>query len=176
MSKVRRFVGLAMACAVVATAPAFAAPSGPFAHACGAGVESPAMLVRVTGFKQRTGTIRVQLYGGDPARYFEKHSYLRRIDVPVPADGALDVCVPAPAPGTYAVSVRHDVDGAGKTGREDGGGMSGNPELSLFDLMFKRKPAPEKVAVQVAHNVRVVPVVLNYIDGLSFRPVAVAER
>ena len=176
MSKVCRLVGLAMAGAVVVTTPASAVPSGPFARACSAGTDAPAMLVRVTGFRSRTGTIRVQLYGGDPDHYFDKHSYLRRIDLPVPGAGALDVCVPAPAPGTYAVSVRHDVDGSGKTGREDGGGMSGNPEMSLFDLMFKRKPPPGKVAVQVGHGVRVVPVVLNYIDGLSFKPVAVAAR
>ena len=171
MLKVRRFVALAVACAAVVTAPALAAPSGPFAHACTSGTEAAAMLVHVTGFKQRTGTIRVQLYGGDPERYFDKHTYLRRIDLPVPGEGPLDVCVPAPTPGTYAVSVRHDIDGTGKTGREDGGGMSGNPEMSLFDLMFKRKPAPAKVAVQVGHGVRVVPVVLNYVEGLSFRPI-----
>ncbi|HEY0271295.1 MAG TPA: DUF2141 domain-containing protein [Sphingomonas sp.] len=176
MSKVRRIVALALASAGVAAAPAIAAPAGSYAHACVAGADAPAMLVRVTGFKIRTGTVRVQLYGGDPDRYFEKRTYLRRIDLPVPGAGPLDVCVPASAPGTYAISVRHDVDGAGNLGRSDGGGMSGNPEMSLLDLMFKRKPAPEKVAVPVGHGVRVVPVTLNYIDGLSFRPVAVAER
>jgi uncharacterized protein (DUF2141 family) len=176
MSKVRWIAALTLACAGVATAPALAVPTGPFAGACSQGIDSPAMLVRVTGFKSRTGSVRVQLYGGDPERYFEKRAYLRRIDLPVPGAGPLDVCVPAPAPGTYAVSVRHDVDGTGRTGREDGGGMSGNPEMSLFDLMFKRKPAPDKVAVQVGRGVRVVPVVLNYIEGLSFRPIAMAER
>lgn len=176
MSKVRRIAALALAAAGVTTAPAHATPIGPYAHVCTGGGEPSAMLVRVTGFKSRAGTVRVQLYGGDPAHYFDKHSYLRRIDLPVPAAGALDVCVPTPAPGTYAVSVRHDVDGSGRTGREDGGGMSGNPEVSLLDLMFKRKPPPDKVAVQVGRGVRIVPVTLNYIDGFSFHAVATAKR
>jgi uncharacterized protein (DUF2141 family) len=175
MLKVRGAVtAFALALACTGTMPVMASGTagvGPFARACESGAGAPAMLVHVTGFKTRTGTVRVQLYGGNPDRYFEKGAYLHRIDLQVPHAGALDVCVPAPTPGAYAVSVRHDVEGTGKIGREDGGGMSGNPALSLFDIMFKRKPAPEKVAVQIGRGVRVVPVVLNYVEGLSFRPV-----
>jgi len=116
--------------------------------------------------------VRVQSYGGDPDHYFDKGSYLKRIELRVPPAGALDVCVPVPAPGRYAVSVRHDIDGDNHIGRLDGGGLSGNPHLSLFDLMFKRKPAPERVAVAVGRGVRVVPIVLNYLSGASFEPVA----
>jgi len=173
MSKVRIGAGAAMlAAAMVLPAAARAAPVGPFAAACVAG--EPAMLVHVVGFKQRTGVVRVQSYGGDPARYFDKGSYLQRIELRVPAAGALDVCVPVPAPGRYAVSVRHDIDGSGHTGRSDGGGLSGNPHLSLFDLLFRRKPAADQVAVAVGHGVRVVPIVLNYLSGTSFVPVAAA--
>jgi hypothetical protein len=75
-----------------------------------------------------------------PATFFEKGRWLSRIEVPVPAGGAADVCVPVPRPGTYAVSVRHDLDRDGKSGRADGGGMSGNPRLSLVDVVLKRKP------------------------------------
>ena len=172
MSK-KRINAAALALGVAMALPALghAAPVGPFANVCAAG--DPALLVHVTGFKARTGVLRVQSYGGDPDHYFDKGSYLKRIDVRVPSSaGALDVCVPVPAPGRYAISVRHDVNGSGKTDRSDGGGMSGNPHLSLFDLMFKRKPSADQVAVQVTHGVRVVPVTLNYLDGGSFRPVA----
>lgn len=177
MSKVRGgILMLAAAIAVPAAAvPARGAIAGPHAARCAPGA-GPAMLVHITGFKARTGTIRVQSYGGDPGHYFDKGSYLERVEVGVPASGALDVCMPVPAPGAYAVSVRHDLNGSGKSDRADGGGMSGNPELSLFDLMFKRKPDPDKVAVQVAHGVRTVPIVLNYLSGTSFRPVATADR
>lgn len=174
MSKVRVVaVALALGAAMALPTVGHAAPAGPFASVCEAG--EPAMLVHVTGFKSRTGMLRVQSYGGDPGHYFDKGSYLKRIEVPVPATGALDVCLPVPATGRYAVSVRHDVDGAGKTDKSDGGGMSGNPHLSLFDLMFKRKPAPDQVAVEVGHGVKVVPITLNYLAGGSFRPVEAAS-
>lgn len=162
-------LGLALGVAAALPAAGHAAPVGPFAGVCEAG--SPAMLVHVTGFKARTGVLRVQSYGGDPGHYFDKGTYLKRIEVQVPAAGAADVCVPVPGPGRYAVSVRHDVNGSGRTDRSDGGGMSGNPHLSLIDLMFKRKPSPEQVAVEVPRGVRVVPVVLNYLQGGSFAPV-----
>ncbi len=174
MSKVRvAAVALALGAAMGLPAAGHAAPAGPFASACEAG--EPAMLVHVTGFKSRTGMLRVQSYGGDPERYFDKGAYLKRIEVPVPASGPLDVCLPVPAPGRYAVSVRHDVNGTGKTDKSDGGGMSGNPHLSLFDLMLKRKPSPDEVAVEVGHGVKVVPITLNYMAGGSFRPVEAAS-
>jgi len=174
MSKVRVVaVALALGAAMVLPAVGHAGPVGPFASVCQAG--EPAMLVHVTGFKSRTGMLRVQSYGGDPDHYFDKGSYLKRIEVPVPASGALDVCLPVPAAGRYAVSVRHDIDGSGKTGKSDGGGMSGNPHVSLMDLVFKRKPSPDQVAVEVGHGVKVVPITLNYLAGGSFRPVEAAS-
>jgi uncharacterized protein (DUF2141 family) len=133
------------------------------------------MLVHVDGFKKRAGMLRVQAYGGNPTRYFEKGAWLKRVDIPVPASGSVDVCVPVAANGLYAVSVRHDLDNSGKTGMSDGGGMSGNPRLSLFDVMFKRKPDPRKVQVSV-HGVTRVPVTLNYVQGGSFGPIAMASR
>jgi len=172
MSKlVTGMAGLMLAAAVPAGAGA--AVLGPDAVACdGSG---PAMLVHVEGFKKRTGMLRVQSYGGNPARYFEKGTWLRRIDVPVPASGPADICVPVPANGSYAVSVRHDIDGSGKTGMNDGGGMSGNPKLTLLDVVFRRKPDPRKVQITV-NGVTRVPVVLNYVQGGSFGPLAMASR
>ena len=173
MSKVRIGILFASIAAAGAIGPAAAAlPVGPFAARCEAHGAAPAMLVRISGFKARQGIVRVQSYGGDPTRFFDKGSYLKRIELPVPATGALEVCMPVPGPGEYAVSVRHDLNGSGKSDRADGGGMSGNPHLSLFDLMLKRKPDPDIVAVPVQRGVRVVPIVLNYLDGGSFRPVA----
>jgi uncharacterized protein (DUF2141 family) len=156
-----------------APADAHAAVLGPDPAACqGSG---PAMLVHIEGLKKHTGMIRVQSYGGNPRHYFDKGTYLRRIDLRVPPAGPIDVCVPVPSNGTYAVSVRHDVDASGKTGLSDGGGMSGNPNVSLFDVIFKRKPDPQEVQVAV-HGVVRVPVVMNYVQGGSFGPIAMAVR
>jgi uncharacterized protein (DUF2141 family) len=176
MFKVRRSV-ITLSLALVAAAGAMPgvarANAGMAAGAtCNTSSAQPAMLVRVTGFKDRTGTIRVQSYGGDPSRFFDKGSYLKRIEVRVPASGPLDVCMPVPGPGTYAVAVYH----LDPSGEKEGGGTSGNPETSLWNLMLRRKPAVDKVAVPVGRGVRVVPIVLNYRDGMSFHPVAMASR
>ena len=154
-------------------APVEAAVLGPRPAACqGAG---PAMLVHVEGFKARTGLLRVQTYGGDPAHYFDKGTYLDRVEVRPPATGPVEVCMPVPRPGTYAVSVRHDVSGDGKTELGDGGGMSGNPNLSLMDVVLKRRPSPNQVEIEV-RGVKTVRIVLNYVHGTSFGPISGAER
>ena len=53
--------------------------------------------------------------------------------------------------------------------------MSGNPNVSLADVMFKRRPAPSEVSVEV-RGVTVVPVVLNYVRGFTVGPLADAAR
>lgn len=171
MSKVRiRAVALGISALVALPAAGVAAPAESAPHGCPA--DQPAMLVRVTGFKVRTGMVRVQSYGGDPASYFDKGAYLARVEVRVPASGPLDVCMPVAAPGRYAISVRHDPDGTGRADTSDGGGMSGNPRMSLIDIMLKHKPNPAEVAIEVGHGVKLVPITLNYMQGGGFRPVS----
>jgi uncharacterized protein (DUF2141 family) len=126
------------------------------------------VLVNVSGFKARSGELRVQLYGSNPADFLESGKKLRRIDVPVTQSGPMRVCVAVPGPGTYAIAVRHDLDGNGKSGWNDGGGFSRNPEISLTRL----KPKHNQVAFAVGNDVKPVDVVLNYRHGLSIGPVA----
>ena len=175
MGKVRRLAGLLTAALLGPGAPTGAA-LGPYAAACAPGSDRPAMLVRIVGLKARSGAVRVQAYGGDPAHYFDKGTYLKRIDVAVPAAGPVEVCMPLARPGIYAISVRHDVDGSGNTGLADGGGMSGNPRLSLWSVLTRRKPDPVAVEVRVAGGVVPLSIVMNYVQGGSFRPVATAAR
>ena len=139
------------------------------APGCRAG-GSPAILVEVIGVRSDAGTVRVQAYGGDPARYFDKGTYIERIEMPTAQ--AREICVPLPKPGTYAISVRHDVNGNGKADMKDGGGMSGNPQFSVWDLIVKNKPDPKQVQVKVGAGVTPVRVVMNYVQGGSFKPVA----
>lgn len=153
------------------TSVSAAAVLGPDAAVC-EHQAAPAMLVRVLGLKSRTGFIRVQSYGGNPASFFDKGTYLRRVELPVPTVGPVDVCVPVAHPGTYAVSVRHDADGNRQLNRSDGGGVSGNPHVSMMDVLLHRKPDPKVVGVPVRAGVTTVPVVLNYADGFSFGPIA----
>lgn len=154
-------------------------PALPAAAQGSAGMEAcesggaPAVLVHVVGLRSTKGNIRVQAYGGDPRRYFEKGAYIKRIDLP--ADVARQVCIPLPAPGIYAFSVRHDTNINGKSDMSDGGGMSGNPHVSLLDLAFKRKPDPQRVQVRVGNGVAQVNIVMNYVQGASFAPLAEAR-
>jgi uncharacterized protein (DUF2141 family) len=146
--------------------PAGATVLGPDAAACTGG--APSVLVRVDGFKARSGDLRVQVYGGKPEDFLAKGRKLKRVELGVTRDGPMEVCVALPGPGNYAVAVRHDVDGSGKSGWNDGGGFSRNPRLSLTRL----KPRYEDVVVAVGRRPLAVDVVLNYRRGLSIGPVA----
>ena len=155
------------ALALAASAAPAQAALGPDAPSCRSGSNDPAVLVNVTGFKHRNGKLRVQLYGSNPADFLAKGKKLRRIDLPVTGSGPMRVCVAVPRAGNYAVAVRHDADGNGKSGWNDGGGFSRNPKVSLMDL----KPSYQEVAIPVGKGVKPVDVVLNYRQGLSIGPV-----
>lgn len=156
----------ALAAIPVAPAQASAAVLGPDAAACNQ-AESPAVLVRVEGFKTRTGLIRVQLYGDNPADFLAKGKKLKRIDLPVAPNGPMQICVALPQSGNVAIAVRHDIDGDGKSGWNDGGGFSRNPKLSLLKL----KPDYRDVVITVGKETKVLDVTLNYRDGFSIKPV-----
>lgn len=166
----KKFVLSAVSVAVLAaSAPAFATYFGPHSARCEGGESS--VIVNVTGFRVRTGRLRVQLYEADPRTFLERGQYLHRIDVPVSPSGDMPVCVPVPRAGRYAVSVRHDANGNGDNDRADGGGFSGNPRVSIFDLALHRKPNLTQVGFNVASAPVRTNVVLNYVQGTSFRPI-----
>jgi uncharacterized protein (DUF2141 family) len=149
---------LARAGLVAAVAAAIPAP-------CRAG--RPSVLVTVNGFSQRTGNVRVAIYGSDPGRFLQRGQTVRKVDLPVSrAAGPMRICVALPAPGQYAVAVRHDVDGNGRSGWNDGGGFSRNPRLSLVSL----RPRYQNVAVNVGQGTLGLNVTLLYRYGLSIRP------
>ncbi|CAM3089477.1 DUF2141 domain-containing protein [Sphingomonas antarctica] len=121
----------------------------------------PALLVKVAGLKNRTGEVRVRAFGGDPSTYFDKHHVSAAIYKVPPPSGPVDYCL-AVKPGVYAVDVRQDLDGDGKTSASDGVGASGNPQLSLFDILFKRRPPAVQVQVRVGQGVTPVSITVRY--------------
>jgi uncharacterized protein (DUF2141 family) len=137
---------------------------------CRPGTAHP-VIVRITGFANRAGRIRVRLFGGPPSSYFDKRKALVRAEIAVPRSGPVEICVPAPRAGTYAVDVRHDVNGDGQTDRQDGGGASGNPRVSLLDMLLSRKPDTRRVQFSVGDGNAIVPVTLMYLQGGSVRPI-----
>ncbi len=166
MLKLMLAAAAATGLSLVAPAGAAEAARGPDAASCRAGSSEPALLVNVSGFKSRTGRVRVQIY--DASNFLVKGKRVRRIDLPV-TGRAMPICVSLPGAKAYAVAVRHDVDGDNAKGDwSDGGGFSRNPKLSLLKL----KPSFGQVAVPVGNGIKAVDVVLNYRQGLSIGPVA----
>ena len=144
-------------------APARAAVVGPDASACLSG--KPSMLVRVSGFKKPSGTVKVAVYAAQG--YLAKGGKLRKVEVPVRSAAPLDVCIAVPSAGQYAVAVHHDLNGNGDKDLSDGGGYSGNPRLSITNM----RPSFRKTSVQVGGAPRQVAVRLQYRHGLSIAPV-----
>lgn len=105
------------------------------------------MYVTIDGVKQNGGTLRVQLYRGIKADWLERGRWVNRIQLPARA-GRMQVCMPVPIAGTYAIAVRHDINGNGRTDlRTDGGGMSNNPSINIFNL---GRPSYTRTAFPVA--------------------------
>ena len=156
-------IGL-LAAALGAMPAAASAQLGSDAAACRAG--RPSILVNLSHFNHRRGNIRVAIYGSAQT-FLQRGQTLRKVNVPVTPGGPMRVCIAVPNPGTYAVAVRHDVDGDNASGDwSDGGGFSRNPRLSLMNL----RPRFNDVAVNVGQGTLGVNVVLNYRSGLSIRP------
>ena len=130
---------------------------------CNAG--KPSVLVHVAGFKQARGKVKVSLYGSDSSRWLAKGGKVSKVKVPVTGK-SMDICMPVPAPGRYAVAVHHDVNTNGNRDRQDGGGYSRNPKVSLMNP----KPSFSKAAFNVGNGQARVGVTLLYIKGLSVGP------
>lgn len=119
----------------------------------------PSTLVQISGVKAGTGRIRVQSYRATSADWLVKGRWISRIEVPARA-GSMTVCVPLPEAGSYGIAVRHDVNGNGKTDlRSDGGGMSNNPSINIFNL---GKPSYTKTAFAVGNSPRTISITMKY--------------
>lgn len=119
----------------------------------------PAVRVTVTGVSASSGSIRVQTYRGTPADWLAKGRWLHRIQVPA-RRGTMTFCLPVSGPGNYAVAVRHDVNGNGDTDlRTDGGGMSNNPAINIFNL---GKPSVRQTAFTVGEGVKTIQINMRY--------------
>ncbi|MGI8612044.1 MAG: DUF2141 domain-containing protein [Sphingomicrobium sp.] len=161
MSNTRLLLLAPLLAAMATAAPARVVGSD--AAACLTG--KPSMLVRVSGLKKPSGTVKVAVYAAQG--YLAKGGKLRKVVVPVRSTAPIDICIAVPNAGRYAVAVHHDVNGNGDKDPGDGGGYSGNPRLSITNL----KPPFGKTAVRVGAAPRHVTVMLQYRNGLSIRPV-----
>lgn len=141
-----------------------------------AGHEGPRALVRVAGFKDYAGQLRVELYPATAEDFLAPGRKLvadgkifRRIDVPTPV-GPAEICLPLPELGSYAIAVLHDRDADGRLNPfSDGFGFPNNPRLGY------KKPKVESVTIEAAADETLIPVILNYWNGFSARPLAASS-
>ncbi len=120
----------------------------------------PAVLVKLSGVKASSGKIRVQSYRGTKAEWLKKGAWITRIEAPAKSN-SMTFCVPVPTSGTYGIAVRHDVNGNGKTDiRSDGGGMSNNPSINIFNL---GKPSYKKTKFAVGNEVKSINIKMKYL-------------
>jgi uncharacterized protein (DUF2141 family) len=140
---------------------------------CSANEQGPSIKIEVIGLKDRQGLLKLELYPnddhdflGDDAQIVRAGRPFRRVEVAVPQSGQVWMCMRAPGPGTYALSLLHDRDSNHKFGLSlDGVGFPNNPKLGFS------KPKAASAAVRVGSGPTVTRVVMNYRHGLfSFGP------
>lgn len=133
----------------------------------------PAVIVTAVGLKDRRGTMRAELYPDNDRDFLQDDNILinqgktfRRVEIAVPASGAVQLCIRTPGPGSYTLSLLHDRDSNRKFGLStDGVGFPNNPRLGLS------KPKAEAVHFEAGRGLTDVTIRLNYRRGLlSFGP------
>ncbi len=164
MSKSSIPFAVATGAALTAATGALALPA-PARTTGGCMAGKPSVLVHVAGFRKPTGKVKVSLYGSE-GRWLAKDGRISRVKMPVTGK-SMDICVPVPGPGRYAVAVHHDYNVNGERDRQDGGGYSRNPKVSLLNP----KPAFSKAAFTVGNGPARVGITLLYINGLGVGPV-----
>ena len=167
--------GLVFALIAPAAAPAAAQPIGIVggdAALCRPGAAGSAVLIDVAGLKDRSGTIRAELYPATKDDFLATDTVLeaagktfRRVTGVLPETGPVQLCVKTPGPGNYAIVV---VQQRGTTRKfnlnADGVGFSNNPRLRWSS------PSVESVTVGLGAGINPLTVVMNYFQGLSMRP------
>ena len=122
---------------------------------CRAGESGPALVINFAGLKDRDGDLKAELYPANDTDFLADDNILlnagktfRRAVIDVPQTGQVQICLRAPAPGTYALTVLHDRDKDRKfnlsrtTG--DGIGFGANP---ISQGPFKPKVANARIVV-----------------------------
>jgi len=131
-------------------------------------------MVEVVGLKDRRGLLKLELYPDRDGDFLADDNVLlaagktfRRVEIPVPSSGPVDMCIRAPGPGRYAISILHDRDGDRRFAlSNDGVGFAGNPKLGWS------KPRANDASASVGSGLARIRIIMNYRRGLvSFGPI-----
>jgi uncharacterized protein (DUF2141 family) len=140
---------------------------------CRPGEKGPAVNLTIVGMKDRAGNLRAEVYPPNDNDFLEDDNKLvmagktfRRVEMPTPQSGVVQMCVRLPGPGTYTLSVLHDRDLNRKFGiSSDGIGFPNNPKLGLS------KPRAAATSFVAGPGITDVTIRLNYRRGMfSFGP------
>jgi uncharacterized protein (DUF2141 family) len=166
---------LAAVMSLVITGHAHArAAIGSDASACEAGNE-PAILVNVTGLRDRTGRLKLELYPATEADFLKddrdllkQGKFFRRVWAEMPASGPVDICIKVPKPGRYALFFTHDRDGKNKFNIwEDGAGVPSNVRMGTA------KPKLATAIVEVGDGMTTTHIRAQYLRSVfnGFGPI-----
>lgn len=139
---------------------------------CRAGEPGPAFLVNVQGLHDRQGRIKLEVYPSNNQDFLADDNVLinagkvfRRVDVPLPASGPVQLCIRVPQAGAYSLMVLHDRDSNHRFGLSgDGIGFGGNPRLRWG------RPSAAETRVAAGPGITRIDVVMNYRRGMAYRP------
>lgn len=146
---------------------------GKAAGQCRPGEHGPSVLVQVAGLKDRRGRLKLELYPANDGDFLADDNILiaagkafARVEEGVPPAGEVELCLRAPAPGTFALSLLHDRDADRKFAlSSDGIGFAGNPRLGLS------RPRAAAASVRIGDTPTRIRIIMNYRRGLlSFGP------
>ena len=154
--------------AALFAAPAMAAPLGPDAAAC-AGGHGPAILADIVGLKDRQGELKLELYPAneqdflrDDRDLIREGKVFRRVRVPTPPAGAVEMCIRVPRPGRYALLFTHNRDGKNKFSFwTDGAGFASNGKLG------RSRPKLAQALVDAGGGVTRLTIRAQYLRGIS---------
>jgi uncharacterized protein (DUF2141 family) len=154
--------------AAVAVQPASAQTLGEDAGACTGG-RGPAIQAEITGLKDRTGRLKLELYPAteedllkDDRDLIKEGKTFRRIWANTPPSGPVILCIRVPTPGEYAVLFTHDRDGKNKFNFwSDGAGFPSNQRLG------RSRPKLRQAMVRVGNGVTTVNIRAQYLRGLG---------
>ena len=132
----------------------------------------PALIVTVVGFKDRQGTLKLEVYPSNDTDFLQDDNILvssgnvfRRVEQQIPSTGPVTLCVRIPSPGAYSVSLLHDRDINHKFGwTVDGIGFVGNPKLRWS------KPHAAAARIVAGSGLTSSTIILNYRHGIGVAP------
>jgi uncharacterized protein (DUF2141 family) len=161
---------LAAAAAVPAPgAPGYIASSpnlGVAEGRCRPNESGPSYMITVDGLKDRKGTLRVELYPANDKDFLADDNVLlmqgkafARVAQSMPATGPVTICVRAPGPGSYTLSILHDRNSNRKFDKSSDGAA-----FPRIGNLGRAQPKAGDVALSVGNEPKPVSVTMQYLN------------